>query len=392
MKAMILGAGKGTRMQPLSFDTPKPLIPFLGTPVMDSIINHLKSQGVDQVIINTAYLSGEIERYFQSGHRYGVEITYSYEGYKDQNGFHDAAVGSAGGIANIHQKSGFFDGTFIVLCGDALVDVDLCAALKFHRESKALATVILKQVEETEVHKYGIVELSETGKIAQFQEKPQQQHAISNLANVGIYLFEPEILNYIPKDKPFDIGGDLLPLLAKNGEALYGFQADFSWIDIGNLGDYLKATQNALQFGSELVTLPGSPLKPGLHCGINTVIQCPLSNIQGNVVIGSGCVIEAGAKLIGPLQIGSNCRIESGVTLSSSIIDDYTHVKSPARIHNKIIYQNYCIDDLGRYWSLSDAKLDWLISDNRSQTVEHELSTLIAAQNHFEDNVVYVNF
>lgn len=392
MKAMILGAGKGTRMQPLTFDTPKPLIPLLGRPVMESIICHLESQGVKEIIVNTAYLGDAIESYFQSGHRFGVDMAYSYEGYKDADGLHGQALGSAGGISKIHQKSGFFNETFIVLCGDALVDIDLKAALDFHKKRKSMATVILKEVDKKEVEKYGVVALSEKGRIEQFQEKPAPADAMSNLANVGIYLFEPEILDFIPTGTSYDIGADLLPLLARENQAIYGYRSDFNWVDIGNLTDYLKATKNAIEGETGVIPKPGKQLKKDVYCGINTRVKCTDRDIRGNVVIGSGTVIEQGVELIGPLQIGSNCYIESGAVISGSIIHDYTHIKSAARIDNKIIYKDYCIDHTGNYWSLSQANLEWLISDNRSASTDHELGSLLAQQRDRQNNVVYADF
>ncbi|PCJ12373.1 MAG: mannose-1-phosphate guanyltransferase [Gammaproteobacteria bacterium] len=392
MKAMILAAGQGTRMQPLTFDTPKPLIPFLGTPVMESIICHLESQGIKEIIINTSYLSEEIEHYFQSGQRQGVALAYSYEGYKDTKGLHSNALGSAGGISKIHHQSGFFDDSFIVLCGDALIDIDLQSAVAQHKKNGALATVILKQVDPVDVHKYGVVELANDDRIVSFQEKPCQSEAKSSLANVGIYIFEPEILDYIPQGQVFDIGGDLLPLLVEKEAPLYGYQTDFNWIDIGNLADYLKATQSALSNPNDFIPLPGSQHPKGLHCGINCVIKCAEDNIKGDVVIGSGCIIEEDVELVGPLLIGSNCVIESNTKLSKCIISDYCHIKKYARIHNKIIYKDYCIDQFGKYWSLSESKLDWLISDRRNTGSSHELRDLLSTQKRNINNVVYVNF
>src|SRR6185312_8380743 len=158
MKAMVLAAGKGTRVRPITNLTPKPMIPLLGKPVLESIIEHLCANGFNEIVINTSHLAPVIEDYFRDGSRFGAQIAYSFEGLMEDGRLESIAIGSAGGMRRIQDYSGFFDDTFVVLCGDAIVDVDLREAIRFHRARKAVATIILRQVAREEVSRYGVVE------------------------------------------------------------------------------------------------------------------------------------------------------------------------------------------------------------------------------------------
>src|SRR6476469_8036953 len=179
MKAMILAAGKGTRVRPITQTIPKPMIPILQKPVMEFLVELLRQHGFDQIMVNVSHLADVIENYFRDGQKFGVQIAYSFEG-------------------RIEDFSPFFDDTFVVLCGDALIDLDLTAAVKWHREKGAIATIVMKSVPREEVPSYGVVVTDESGKVKAFQEKPSVEEALSTDINTGIYIFEPEIFKYIP--------------------------------------------------------------------------------------------------------------------------------------------------------------------------------------------------
>src|SRR3954469_8065162 len=209
MKAMILAAGKGTRVRPLTYDLPKPMIPILGKPVMAYLVEHLARYGVTEIMVNVSYLHEKIEEYFGEGHQFGVQIGYSFEGYtKDDGEVVPEPIGSAGGIKKIQQFGGVFDETTIVLCGDALIDLDLKAALFEHRRKGALASVITREVPWDKVSSYGVVVADEDGRITEFQEKPDQADAKSNFISTGIYIFEPQVIDMIPAGRSFDIGSE----------------------------------------------------------------------------------------------------------------------------------------------------------------------------------------
>ena len=171
MKAMILAAGKGTRVRPITHTIPKPLIPILQKPVMEFLLELLRKHGFDEIMVNVSHLAEEIEGYFRDGQRFGVQIGYSFEGKIVDGDLVGEALGSAGGLRRIQDFNPFFDDTFIVLCGDALIDLDLTAAVKYHREKGAIATIVTKSVPKEVVSSYGVVVTDDEGRIQTFQEK-----------------------------------------------------------------------------------------------------------------------------------------------------------------------------------------------------------------------------
>jgi mannose-1-phosphate guanylyltransferase len=193
MKALILGAGRGTRVQPITHSLPKPMMPVLNRPIMELLVEHLRHHGVRQILVNTSYLSGEIENYFRDGARFGVEIGYSFEGRMENGHRVDAPVGSAGAIRKIQDHSGFFDEPFFVLCGDAIIDLDLTRFAEFHHSRGAVASLAMLDVPRETVGSYGVVVAEPDGRILGFQEKPAPEEAQSTTVNPGVYLFEPSV-------------------------------------------------------------------------------------------------------------------------------------------------------------------------------------------------------
>lgn len=377
MKAMILAAGKGTRVRPITNDTPKPMIPLLQKPILESIIEHLKNNGVDEIIINTSYLSSKIENYFGNGSKYGVQIAYSFEGEMVDEQIIPKALGSAGGMKKVQEFSNFFDDTFMVLCADALIDLDIQKVVKEHKRKNSIATVVLKEVPKDEVFKYGVVNLDVEDKITVFQEKPNVNEAVSNLANTGIYIFEPEIFEYIPKDQQFDIGSDLLPLLAKNSLNIFGVNTPFEWVDIGNITDFYNATAKILKQEVKGYTIHAKEIQKGIFVGLNVKINIDKVNIQGPVFIGSSTNIEDGATIIGPSMIGSNCLIGENSIIKESIIDDYKKINSLAKIENKILFDDSIISIDGSVSNGKSTDIYWLIDDTRKKQTDTFLTKSI---------------
>ncbi len=364
MKAMILAAGKGTRVQPITHDIPKPMIPIINTPVMELIIKHLNAHGFEDFVVNLSHLADKIEDYFGDGSRLGVNMAYSWEGQFEGDKWQGSALGSAGGMQLIQQRSGFFDSTFAVLWGDAVIDVNFTEALKFHREKGAIATIVMKEVPLEDVSSYGVVVTDSNGRIESFQEKPKPEEAKSNVINTGIYIFEPEVFDFIPKKGEFDIGGDLFPKLVATGAPFYGITLPFQWVDIGKTPDFWVATQMALKGEIHGFRMPGKQIKPGIFVGSNVVIEDG-ANISGPVYIGGSTVIRAGAEIIGPALIQSGCEIEGGAIVDKSIVWHHTRVDSLANIEQKIVFGPHCIDAKGHSVDLKEAGFDWLISDRR---------------------------
>lgn len=367
MKAVILAAGRGTRIRPLSESVPKPMIPVINRPVMELMIDLLRQHGFDQIIVSTSYLSKEIEHYFRDGSRFGVQIAYSFEGYHADGRPVPDGLGAAGGLKKIQDQSRFFDDTFAVVCGDVIVDVDLTRALEFHRHKRAIATMLLKDVPREEVSRYGMVETAADDRVIAFQEKPSPDEARSTTVNAGIYLFEPKALDFIPSGQRFDIAYEFFPRLVEFEAALYGLPLPFTWIDIGHVADYWRATRMILNGEMNFIRMNGREIAPGVWGGINLAVDLGRVDVRGPVSIGSSTRIEAGATIIGPAVIGRNSVIESGARIESSVIGDYTRISRFANLFGKIVNGRFCVECGGAAIDLASAGYTFVVDDVRER-------------------------
>ena len=365
MKAMILAAGKGTRVQPITHTIPKPMIPILQKPVMEFLVELLKEHGFTEIMVNVSHLAEQIEGYFRDGQRFGVQIAYSFEGYIEDGQLIGAALGSAGGMKKVQNFQPFFDDTFVVLCGDALIDLDLSQAVRRHRACGALASVVTKSVPQDRVGGYGVVVSDEDGRVQVFQEKPPQDAALSNAINTGIYIFDPEIFNHIPSGVHYDIGSDLFPKLVADGAPFYALPMDFEWVDIGKVPDYWQAVRGVLQGKVRQVPIPGRQVRPGLYAGLNVAADWDSIMMEGPVFVGGMSHIEPGARLVGPAMIGPNCHICSGATVNNSIIFHHSRIGPNVTLVDKLVFGRYCVEKNGAHIDVQEASLDWLITDAR---------------------------
>ena len=369
MKAMILAAGKGTRVRPITHTIPKPMIPILQKPVMEFLLELLREHGFTEIMVNVSHLAEEIENYFRDGQRFGVEIAYSFEGRIEDGELIGDAMGSAGGLKKIQNFQHFFDDTFVVLCGDALVDLDLTEAVKRHKAKGALASLITKRVPRDQVSSYGVVVTDGDGRVRSFQEKPEVDEAASDMINTGIYIFEPEVLDFVPSDQAFDIGSDLFPKLVAAGAPFYALPMEFEWVDIGKVPDYWQAIRSVLQGQVRQVKIPGKEVRPGIYAGLNVAANWDQINVTGPIYVGGMTRIEDGATIIGPAMIGPNCHICEDATIDNSIIFDYSRIGASVRLVEKLVFGRYCVDRNGDHFDLQEAALDWLITDVRRQDV-----------------------
>jgi len=365
MKAMILAAGKGTRVQPITHTIPKPMIPILQKPVMEFLLELLRQHGFTEVMVNVSHLAEEIENYFRDGQRFGVEIAYSFEGRIEDGELIGDALGSAGGLKKIQNFQKFFDDTFVVLCGDALIDLNLSEAVRKHRQSGALATIITKRVPKEKVSSYGVVVTDDNGRVKAFQEKPGVEEALSDEINTGIYLFEPEIFEHIPDGVSYDIGSQLFPKLVEKGLPFYALPMDFEWVDIGKVPDYWHAIRSVLQGDIRQVSIPGKQVRPGIYTGLNVAANWDKINVEGPVYVGGMTKIEDGATIVGPAMIGPSCHICAGATIDNSIIFDYSRIGAGVTLAEKLVFGRYCVDKTGDHLDVQEASLDWLITDAR---------------------------
>lgn len=360
MKAMILCAGAGTRLQPFTFSTPKPLLPIFNKPIIDFIIEQLKEHNIGKIVLNTSHFSNLIEEYIGNGNRYGVEIATSFEGFFENDEIIPDPVGSAGGMKKIQVKWEFFDETFIVLCGDAIINFDISEALKFHKKNNAIATIITKKVKKEQVSNYGIVVSNKKGLVSNFQEKPDIKEAKSLLANTGIYIFEPDVFKYIPTDEFFDIGGDLFPKLVRKNEKIYSYNGDILWLDIGRVKDYMtilrKIMKNQIK-GIKTFDNEGIIVENAVKIG-NVKIKPP-------IYISSGTIIEDGVELIGPVFIGKNSIIRGNTVIKNSFIGQYSVINFNSNIENAYLTPDFYINEEFNYINTEQSKFKDIVKDWR---------------------------
>jgi NDP-sugar pyrophosphorylase family protein len=241
MKGLILAAGEGQRLRPLTLTRPKPMLPIAGRPLLEHIVTLLRHHGVTELAINLHYKPESIISYFGSGERWGVRILYSYE---------RQLLGSAGAAKKL---AWFFDDTFVVFYGDLFTKLNLRRLVDFHRSRGAPATVALYEVPNPTA--CGIVDLDAKGRIRRFVEKPAPEEVFSNLANAGVYVLEPHVLDFVPRGVASDFGHDLFPALLEYNLPVMGFPIQESLIDIGTKEKYL-ALQKSYAFQPDLLESP----------------------------------------------------------------------------------------------------------------------------------------
>lgn len=233
MKAMILAAGEGTRLWPLTLNCPKVMLPLRGRPALEYTLRHLRSQGITEVAINLHYMPEAVKGYFGDGQRLGLHITYSLE---------ESPLGTAGALTKLAH---YFTETFLLIYGDILTDLRFSPLIDFHRGRRALATVALFTPEDPSM--CGIVELDGDGRALRFVEKPAPGEVFSSQANAGIYVLEPEIIGFIPANTFCDFGHDLFPALIQKGAPIYGCPVSAYIKDIGTKESYRQAEEDLAQ-------------------------------------------------------------------------------------------------------------------------------------------------
>jgi mannose-1-phosphate guanylyltransferase len=326
VKAMVLAAGKGTRLFPLTGEIPKPMAPVVNKPIIQHIFELLAKTSVNEVHVNVHYLADVILKlYGKEAWVNGMKINFHRE---------EELMGTAGGVKRL---AGRFDDTFIVIMGDALTDVDVREVVDFHRARGALATMALARVADTS--QYGVVELNPEKDILSFQEKPGPEEAVSDLANTGIYILEPEVLEYIPKNTLFDFAKDVFPRLLEAGEKFVGYEGSFYWSDIGTLEAYRVAQYDVLT-QKVRVPIPGSQRGESLWADRGAQLH-PTATFMGEVLVGQDAVIGRGANLVGDTTVGSGCWVQPNAIVKQSMLLPGACVGEGAYLEDCIIGHNY---------------------------------------------------
>jgi mannose-1-phosphate guanylyltransferase/phosphomannomutase len=321
MRAVVMAGGEGTRLRPLTSNQPKPMVPVVGKPCMEHILELLKRHGFEDVIVTLAFLPQQIRSYFGDGESLGLNIEYSVE---------ESPLGTAGSVRLASRK---LDDTVLVISGDALCDIDLGALLQFHRDRDAAVTIGLKSVENP--LEFGIVVTDEDGKIERFLEKPSWGQVFSDTINTGIYVLEPEVLAHVPADRPYDFSKELFPLLLEMGRPLYGMVCEGYWQDIGNLDQFKQANFDALDGEVEL-DIPGIRLRGNIWIGEGVEID-DLEDVEGPAYIGNYCRISPQAS-IGPYSVlGTSVTLRERARTVRSVIDTNTHIGRSALVEGAIL-------------------------------------------------------
>lgn len=365
---MILAAGQGTRLRPLTYKMPKPMIPVLGKPVMEYLIEQLAAHQFRDIMVNVSHFSEAIENYFGDGRRWGVNIGYSFEGHIENGTLIGEPLGSAGGIKRIQEFGGFFDDTFLVACGDAIIDLDLTRVLRQHWQSGACASIVVKQLERERLADYGVVSVDADYNITAFQEKPSIAEARSTLVNSGIYIFEPAVIDWIPAQQIYDIGSQLLPDLIARQQLFRAIEIPFRWFDIGRLRDYWQVNQQLMRGSVRGIHMPGYEVLPQIWTGLNVNVDWEQVAIEGPVYIGSNARIEAGCELQGPAWISHGCYLQSGAKVTRSMLFEHTRMHSHGAVCDAMVFGRYCVDKEGRPLA-SDTGLDW-VGDARAKDLQ----------------------
>ena len=298
-----MAGGEGTRLRPLTCDCPKPMIKLMERPVMQYALALLKQHGIADIAVTLGYLPDAIRDYFGAGDDFGVSLRYTTE---------SAPLCTAGGV---RQARAFLDESFVVLSGDGVTDLDLTDAIAFHRRKGALATLVLKRADNP--LDYGVVLTDPDGRLRSFHEKPDWSDVVSDTVNTGIYILEPEVLEYIPPDRPYDFGQELFPALVRQGLPVYGYVMRGYWCDIGDIRAYLQAHADALE---------GRIRVEGLFPRQSRVIQLPGASVDRSAVLEGPCLIGADARVlpgayVGPYSVvGAGCVIGEGASLKRSVL------------------------------------------------------------------------
>lgn len=307
MKAVVMAGGEGSRLRPLTIGRPKPMVPMVSKPVMGHILDLLKRHGITEVVVTLHFMPEVIQSYFGDGGSLGMTIHYAVE---------ETPLGTAGSVKNAEQ---FLDEPFLIISGDAVTDISLQEVIDFHQEKGAEATLTLYRVPNP--LEYGVIITDPSGRITQFLEKPSWGEVISDTVNTGIYVIEPEVLDLIEEGVPTDWSKDVFPMLLESGRPLYGYVAGGNWTDVGDIGEYMRASGDVLYHRVHTEEL-------GRHIG-------------GDVWVGEGVEIAPDAQLYGPIYLGEEVKIKGGVIIHGpSVIRDYTIVDNRVHIDRSIIWRN----------------------------------------------------
>jgi mannose-1-phosphate guanylyltransferase/phosphomannomutase len=311
MTAVVMAGGEGSRLRPLTSQYPKPLVPVVGTPVVEHILRLLRDHGITRVILTLQYLGAEIRNRLGDGSDLDMQIEYVIE---------DRPLGTAGSVRNAAH---LLDDTFLVISGDALTDIDLTGVIDEHRRRQSHASIVLKSVPNP--LEYGVVVTDPDGRVSRFLEKPSWGEVFSDHANTGIYVIEASVLEHIKPDTAVDWSQDVFPQMLRRGEPLFGIVVEGYWCDIGSIQSYMQANWDALE-GRVRCHIPGRR--------------------EGSVWIGEGVEFGIGVQLEGPAFIGDEVKLKAGAFINGhAVIDKYAIIDDNAKVSRTVIWPHSYIGE-----------------------------------------------
>lgn len=328
LKAVIMAGGKGSRLNPLTCNIPKPLAPLLGRPVLEYILDLLNKHNFNDATLTLMYQGNKIVEHFDNGDYKDINLSFAFE---------EKPLGTAGSVKNAVPKS---EEAFLIISGDAMCDFDLTKAMDFHIKNNSDATLIVKKVSDP--REYGLVNINSENKIVGFLEKPSLAHCITDLANTGIYILSPKVLELIKDNQIVDFSNDIFPLMLEKGYNLFAYEDKGYWCDIGDFNSYIKCQQDML-FGKVDFEFKGTKYK-------DLFIKDELPTIQGeieancyigkNVVIGENTKILSGTIIGDNVTIGDNCKINQSVMLDGCFLGDNVKCNHSIICNNVKIMKN----------------------------------------------------
>ncbi len=316
-----MAGGEGTRLRPLTSNAPKPMLPLVNRPMMEHIVELLRTHGIEDIVVTVAFMANAIRNYFGDGSEFGVRMVYATE---------ESPLGTAGSVRNAMEQ---LDETFLVISGDVLTDIDLSALISTHQERSALATIGLVRVENP--LEYGIVIANEDGSIERFLEKPTWGQVFSDTINSGIYVLEPEIFDWIAPDQPVDFSSDVFPALLDEGRGVYGAVAEGYWEDVGTLAAYVRAHKDILD-RRVVVSIPGFELADGVYVGQGSEVD-PAAELTGPCVIGDNCFVDADVRLGEYVVLGTGVRMRRDAELERTVVHDNAYIGESVRMRGAVV-------------------------------------------------------
>ena len=335
VKAVVMAGGEGTRLRPLTSHQPKPMVPIVGTPVIEHNLRLLRDHGITDVVVTLQYLGAAIRNRLGDGSDLEMSIDYVVE---------DRPLGTAGSVRNAAH---LLDDTFVIISADCLTDIDLSAAISEHRKRGALASMVLTAVPNP--LEYGVVITDSDSRIERFLEKPSWGEVFSDHVNTGIYVVEPEVLAEIPAQGSSDWAQDVLPALLRRGSPLFGIVAAGYWCDIGTIPSYLRANWDALA-GRVRCWIPGR--RDGqAHIGADVEIGRG-ATIAGPAFVGDEVKLKAGSRLVGPVIVDKYAIVDDNSVVTNCVILPHAYIGEGCQLREAIIgrsvtVKNNCLIEEG---------------------------------------------